>query len=308
MKNSVFASFTATVLVATAALSAAPSFAKQMSPTVVIQVEQVGGFVGPNVLNSRLPQVVVYSNGVILSQHLRNGFIQEMYQGSLSAVLLRSQIATFSKASTVPPGGWGIPGVADVPSTQILVVQNGKKNLAVVYALGFTSGTLSKTVIASRLNLAKAIEKLTVLAGKTAVYKPARYEVWPLWPNSGVAPTEANTKNPAALFCLSQYGTLVAGKVLLDSPTPSPDLSVEYCHLSDGSYVEEWKYFYQLSKTGVVWPAQITPPLASCLSVSAKAFITTLRTAAAKQWLLPSGAMVDLSWRPVLPDEIACKR
>ena len=308
MKNSVFASFTVTVLVAAAALSPAPSFGNQMPPTVVIRVEQVGGFVGPNVLNARLPQVVLYSNGVILSQHLRNGSIQEMFQGSLSPAVLRAEIATFSRASKVPPGGWGIPGVADVPSTQISVVQNGKKNLAVIYALGFTTGTLSKTAIAARLNVAKAIEKLTVLAGKTAVYKPVRYEVWPMWPNSGVMPSEANTKNPAALFCLSQYGTLVSGKVLLDPPTPSPDLSAEYCHLSDGSYVEEWKYFYQVSKTGVAWPTQITPPLGTCLSVSAKPFITTLRTAAAKQWLLPSGAMIDLSWRPVLPEEIACKR
>ena len=299
---------TLSVLIVLAGALPETVFASPVKANVVIRVEQVGGFVGPNVLNARLPQVVLYSNGVILSQHLRNGSIQEMFQGSLSPAVLRSEMATFSRASKVPPGGWGLPGVADVPSTQISVVQNGKKNLTVIYALGFTTGTLSKTAIAARLNVAKAIEKLTVLAGKTAVYKPVRYEVWPMWPNSGVMPSEANTMNPAALFCLSQYGTLVSGKVLLDSPTPSPDLSAEYCHLSDGSYVEEWKYFYQMSKTGVVWPTQINPPLGSCLSVSAKPFITILRTAAAKQWLLPSGAMIDLSWRPVLPEEIACNR
>ena len=180
--------------------------------------------------------------------------------------------------------------------------------MAEVYALGFTSNNLSKEAVVARRYLSKTIDKLVALAGRTKVYKATRYEVWPSGPNSGGTPAESPATNPAAIFCLSQYGTLVAGKVVLDAPAPASDLSTEYCHLPDGSYVEEWKYFHQMSKSGIAWPSQIKPPTGDCSGVATKPFASLLATAGTKQWLLPSGAMINLTWRPVLPGEIACKR
>ena len=308
MRKSLFAVTTLSVLVVLAGVLPATVFASEVKAHVVIAVEHVGGFVAPSFRSARLPDVVLYSDGRVFAEHSASGSVKEMFQGSLNAPVLRSELAIFTKAIKIPAGGWGLPGVADIPSTQVLVQQGGKKRLAVVYALGFTSGNLSKEAIVARTYLSHAIAQLIVLAGKSTIYKPSRYEVWPIWPYSGAMTTVPVTTNPAALFCRSQYGTVVTGKVVLDPPNLSPDLSTEYCHLPDGSFVEEWKYFYQMSKSGIVWPTEITPPVGVCLSALAKSFASILPSAAAKQWLLPSGAMINLTWRPVLPGESACKR
>jgi len=299
---------TLSVLVVLAGALPETVFASEVKAHVVIAVEHVGGFVAPSFRSARLPDVVLYSDGRVFAEHSASGSVKEMFQGSLTAPVLRSELAIFTKAIKIPAGGWGLPGVADIPSTQVLVQQGGKKRLAVVYALGFTSGNLSKEAIVARTYLSHAIAQLIVLAGKSTIYKPSQYEVWPIWPYSGAMTTVPDTTNPAALFCRSQYGTVVTGKVVLDPPSLSPDLSTEYCHLPDGSFVEEWKYFYQMSKSGIVWPTEITPPVGLCLGVFAKTFASILPSADSKQWLLPSGAMINLTWRPVLPGEIACKR
>ena len=302
-----------TILVALTTLWPSGALASQVkaSPAkahVVVAVEHIGGFVAPSFSNARLPDVLLYSDGRVLAARNIDGSVKEMFQGSISPALLRSELATFTRAVKTPPGGWGLPGVTDIPSTQVSVTQNGKHGLAVVYALGFTSNNLSKEAVAARSYLAKTIERLVALAGKNTIYKPSQYEVWPIWPYSAAMTTAPVTTNPAALFCRSQYGTVVTGKVVLDPPSLSPDLSTEYCHLPDGSFVEEWKYFYQMSKSGIVWPTEITPPVGLCLGVFAKTFASILPSADSKQWLLPSGAMINLTWRPVLPGEIACKR
>ena len=307
MRKSLFAVTTLSVLVVLAGALPATVFASEVKAHVVIAVEHVGGFVAPSFRSARLPDVVLYSDGRVFSEHSASGSVKEMFQGSVTPSVLRSELAIFTKAIKMPTGGWGIPGVSDIPSTQVMVEQSHKKSLAVVYALGFTSGSLSKEAIAARAYLSTAISQLILLAGKSTIYKPSQYEVWPQAPISAVFPNGVEA-TPAAYFCLSQYGTLVSGKVSLDLPTPPADLSTVYCHLSDGSFVEEWKYFYQESKRGAPWPIKFATPTGVCLSVLAKPFASILRSAATKQWLLPSGAMINLTWRPVLPGEIACKR
>ena len=308
MRKIVFIATTSFIFVSLTAVWPATGFAKTVAPRVVIQVEHVGGFIAPNFVSARLPDVVLYSDGRVFAEHSASGSVKEMFQGSITAPVLRSELAIFTRAIKIPVGGWGLPGVADIPSTQVLVERGYKKSLAVVYALGFTSGSHSKEMISARAYLSHAISQLIALAGKSTIYKPSQYEVWPIWPYSAPMTTVPETTNPAALFCRSQYGTVVTGKVVLDPPTLSPDLSTEYCHLPDGSFVEEWKFFYQVGKTGIVWPTEVTPPNGVCLSVFAKPFASILPAAASKQWLLPSGAMINLTWRPVLPGEIACKR
>ena len=275
---------------------------------MVIKVEQVGGFVGPNVLVARLPQIVVYSDGLILAEKSSNGSLSQMYRGKLSVSLLKSEISAMSKAAQTPVGGWGLPGVADVPSTQVSVLQGGKKSIANVFALGFTTGNLSKAALNARNQLSTAITKLRTLAGTGQIYSPESYEVWPLWPSTGEKPNGVDLTNPAAIFCLSQNGTLANGTVALDSSTPAPNLSTEYCHLADGSFVEEWKFFYQASRTGALWPSQVSSPQGRCSSVHAQPFTSLLAKSSNKPWLLPSGAMISLTWRPILPGEVACKR
>ena len=284
------------------------AMASRTKTSVVIRVEHVGGFVGPNFSSARLPDVVLYSDGLLLAQSNQNGSVRQMFQGSVSKSVLQAEISTFTRVAKSPSGGWGLPGVSDLPSTEVSVTQNGKKSITDVYALGFPLKSTEATATAARKSLSQAINKLVALAGKTTVYQPTNYEVWPSWVLSDGSGQGTNISNPAALFCLSQNGILVSGKVLLNTATPPPDLSTEYCNLPDGSFVDEWSYFYRVSKTGIPWPGSITAPQGACVSVIAKPFISLLRSAGTKQWLLPNGSMINLMWRPVLPGETACKR
>ena len=284
----------------------ASSWANSWQSTVAIKVEQVGGFVGPNFKSARLPEVVMYTDGRVLAQRTRNGSVREMFQGYVSVPVLRSQIELFVKAIKRPVGGWGIPSVTDISSTQVFVLHQGKETVANVYALNFNSPNLSREAITARAFLIKSIAALTKFAGRTKIFKPSAYEVWPSWIGTGGTTTDSG--DPAAQFCISQNGTVIAGKVLLDSPVPPPDLSVKFCHRSDGSFLDEWAYFHRVSKTGLVWPIRIPPPTGRCTNVRAREFDSLLPTAGDKQWLFPNGAMLNLTWRPVLPGEIACRR
>lgn len=284
----------------------AHAWADTSQSSVAIRVDQIGGFVGPNFKNARLPDVVMYTNGRVLAHRNVSGSVMQMFEGFVNPSVVRSQVAAFLKATSTPSGGWGQPGVSDIPTTHILINHNGKKKIANIYALEFNTNNLPKATIAARMKLSKSILALIKLGGKSTVFKPSFYEVWPAWVIPDVVTT--GSPNPAALFCQSRRGVLVPGKVMLDSQTPSPDLTVEFCHLPDGSFVEEWAYFYRASKAGIVWPDGVAAPTGACMKVSAKPFLSLMRAAAKKEWLLPSGQMVNLTWRPVLPGESACKR
>lgn len=289
-----------------ATLSQVSGAASSMKPSVAIRVDQLGGFIGPNMKTARLPDVVLYGDGRVLARREVAGSVSQMYQSTVKPSTVGLQVAAFLKATKVPVGGWDLPSVADVPTTQIIIYQNGRKSVASIYALGFHSSNLSVAANIARANLSKAILALTKLAGKTSIFNPSTYEVWPLWVVPGASGT--GISNPAAQFCLSQRGTLITGKVLLDSQTPSPNLTIEYCHLADGRFVEEWAYFYRASKVAIVWPKGIRPPTGRCMSVNAKPFFPFMHSAATKEWLLPNGQMINLTWRPVLPGERACQR
>ena len=121
---------TLSVLVVLAGALPETVFASEVKAHVVIAVEHVGGFVAPSFRSARLPDVVLYSDGRVFAEHSASGSVKEMFQGSLTAPVLRSELAIFTKAIKIPAGGWGLPGVADIPSTQVLVQQGGKKRLA----------------------------------------------------------------------------------------------------------------------------------------------------------------------------------
>ncbi len=271
-----------------------------------IQVDQVGGFVGPNFKSARLPIVIAYSDGRVMSQKITTGSVKEMYLGQINSSALQRQSSLILNAIKEPKGGWGMPGVADVPSTVVSVLVNGVKHTSTVYALGFTSKTMSMESLAARSMLTKAIASLVKLSGTHAVYAATKYEAWPL----RVEPKTIGVgmANPAAVFCISQNGTLIPASQLPTQPTPTSDPSVVYCHLSDGSYLEEWAYFYKASKAGIVWPPSVPAPTSSCVVVSAKPLLKLIKTSGSKQWLLPSGAMTPITWRPILPLEVGCKR
>ncbi len=254
MRIRTLSSFIALSSAAALGLSATPTFATQSSRVAVIRVEQVGGFVGPNVLTARLPEVVLYADGRVLVPGNLHGSIREIYQGSITMKVLQSQIARFSKAIKVPIGGWGIPGVSDLPTAQVSLLQKGKKKSVAVYALGFSRGDLTAGQIAARSYLTKSIAQLIALASKSRIYKPTQYEAWPIWPIPELSP----------------------------APTPDPAANL--------------------------WPTEVAPPIKGCLVVPEKPFTALLNQTSSNEWVLPSGQRISATWRPVLPDEPACKR
>ncbi len=241
-----------------------------------------------------------------MSQKNTTGPVKEMYLGHVKSSELLRQTSLFLTAIKEPNGGWGMPGVADVPSTVVSVTVNGVKHTSSVYALGFTSKTMSANSLAARSTLTKTISALIKLSGTQSLYTPSKFEVWPLW--IGTKTIGVGMANPAAVFCISQNGTLLPASQIPTPPTPLPDSSVNFCHRSDGTYMEEWTYFRQASRSGVVWPANVPSLTSSCTVVAAKSFLPLLRKAGSKQWLFPSGGMTAITWRPILPLEIGCKR
>ncbi|MEI6219888.1 MAG: hypothetical protein WCP71_01120 [Actinomycetes bacterium] len=248
MRRAIAAGLFTALLITWAMVSPASSFAATEKSTAVIKVEHVGGFVGPNFKSARLPDVVLYSDGRILTPRNLSDSVRQMFQGSVSKIILQSEITAFIKAMKTPIGGWGLPGVADVPSTRVSLMQNGKERIVEVYALGFALNSSLKDASAARKKLSLAIEHLIALGGKKTIYSPTKYEVWP----------QGNISNGTA--------------------------------------------------TGILWPNDIAPPTTNCVGVTAQPFQALLRNAGSKPWLLPNGDIINLTWRPVLPGEIACKR
>ena len=80
-----------------------------MKANVVIRVEHVGGFVGPNFSSARLPDVVLYSDGRVLAQSNQNGSVRRMFQGFVSRSILQSEVLAFTRVTKIPSGGWGLP-------------------------------------------------------------------------------------------------------------------------------------------------------------------------------------------------------
>jgi len=83
-----FGLLTALLFIVSAAVSSL-STASQSTTTALVRVEQVGGFVGPNVLTTRLPQVTLYSDGRILASTNLDGDVRQMYEGIVSKSVIK---------------------------------------------------------------------------------------------------------------------------------------------------------------------------------------------------------------------------
>ncbi len=242
-----FGLLTALLFIVSAAVSSL-STASQSTTTALVRVEQVGGFVGPNVLTTRLPQVTLYSDGRILASTNLDGDVRQMYEGIVSKSVIKAELSLFTKVTKIPSGGWGLPPVADVPSTQVTLTQNGVKKVVNVYALGFKVESAPPATNEARNNLSQAIDKLVKLAGSKKYFSPASFEVWP----------QATASDP--------------------------------------------------SPTTITWPISVASPHAGCNKVLAKPFLAQLKRVGSNPWLFPDGTVQRLTWRPVLPDEVACHR
>lgn len=287
-------------------LLAAPAQASTALPqgAAVVVIGAEGGFVPPGYIKSAMPSLVAYPNGAVLLQRdaQRRPDIREMRRYEISAARLRSLAAAVAKAAVAPAGGWGSPGVADVPNTYVRISYSGMKRDISVYALSFTNGgDVTPTQAAARKQLKSAIDALTrVVKAKPAhAWTPSTYEAWTMAPL--VKTTGVGMPNPASVFCESMGGTL--------SIVNETNGQVGYCTLPDGTKTEEWALFRATSPMFSQWPAKVAAPAAQCTVVRTSAFAAAFKGSNdSARWVLPSGQAPTFVFRPVLPGERACKR
>ena len=297
-----------TVLALAIAVSAAgaPAYAQEARPVgaPVAVISSEGGFMAPGFIKSALPSIAVYANGAILTRFeaQRRPDLREMRVHAIDPKRVRALLTAIANAAVRPKGGWGFPGVADVPSTRIRINSASLQRDISVYALSFTNGgKVSPVQAAARNRLQASIDALV----NAAAAKPGRvwtsptYEAWSLSP---IAPSPAvGIANPASVFCESMGGTLA----IVDSGTGQSG----QCTLPDGSQLEEWAYYRATAPTLGQWPSEIKVPSAECTIVKASAFRAQwARANASGRWVLPGGQSVVMVFRPVLPGEQGCKR
>lgn len=307
-----------TALVVTTALMSQPNLglaAAKAKSVPIVTISSEGGFVAPGTNQSSLPSLLALNSGTGFtpSDSAQRPDILAALKHSLPTQRLFDLVVQIGRAANKPPGGWGYPGVADVPNTRIkIALPKMHRNLS-VFALNFFNGeTLTPVQVRARKRLAAAVNALEkfVDASKSTRYSPDIFEVWDRSAiqaglEAGGAPGAASggggLANPASVFCTSSGGTLK----IEDSPAGQQGI----CTLPNGSKMEEWAYFRKLGPLLEQWPSSLSVPTKICNTVSAKKFATELaRNNKSGRWLLPTGEVRYLTLRPLLPGEIACHR
>lgn len=285
---------------------ATPAMAQAL-PKPVITIISEGGFVAPAWTVSRLPIAQVYADGSVVIPDPKpvHNYVRSAKIGRVSVQTVRSWVATLSRQTVTPKGGWGFPGVADVPSTRIVISTAGKSVNVSILALGFSRG-LTKAQTQARVALAATVATITPASSRP--YHPASYEVW------GLAPLLVNNSggmgmpNPASVYCQSTGGT--SGIV------DTPDGQAGTCTFQDGTVVDEWQNYRQALATKPVWPSGYSVPASAldgggtrCMVMAASSVVKQLANSDDQgQWLLPSGQAFPVVLRPILPGESGCHR
>lgn len=281
-----------------------PVAATEASVKPLLAISDEGGFIAPAVRLGAVPNLIAYGNGTVLTHDRASGRsdLIVLSQRRVAVATLKAKAKVLHDAAVTPKGGWGIPGVADVPNTRVQIWIPGIKTNTSIYALNFVNGpNVSLAQAKARKALAAAISALST---KVKKYKPKRfapshYELWML--SDLVQSGGVGIANPASVFCVSMGGILNA--VTTDSGEYSN------CQLPNGSVQEEWAYFRAVSPTLNQWPQTADLPKDKCTVVSANTFAGQLATKnTSGLWLMPSGQAASVFFRPVLPHESGCKR
>ncbi len=238
---------------------------------LVLQVSQVGGFVTPEMLAGRLPQVSVYADGRILSE----GPVPAIYPGSalpnvqvvqVDEATVQGLVEQALAAGVDEAGDLGMPPIADATSTRFSLVTPEATYVREAYALMESFGAdddLSPEQQEGRAALSGLLDALT-------------------------APTEAASEGyvPAGLVVLNRPWTEADG----DSEPAQPDVAWPGPALPGEPF---------------------EPALGmSCLTVAGADTAAVLEAAAAATtrtpWVAPDGSRWALTFRPLLPHETGC--
>jgi len=198
---------------------------KAEAPVIAIYTE--GGFVGPVWSQSRLPQVAVYADGRVFSASSSSSpsYLHQAKVGFAAQTLVTEWVSRLVLLSKAPKEGWGFPGVADVPSTRIVLNGLGAHANVSVYALNFTNGL---TQIQKRARTALTAQIAAIKVGKTSIYRPRAYELW-TWgspvdhsSSAGIPPWPVGYSQPTPSDALVGAGCMVMGSATVNGQLALP--------------------------------------------------------------------------------------
>jgi hypothetical protein len=164
-----------------AGASAAP--APAAADEVVLRVRHEGGFVPVDMVPGRIPLVSVYGDGRVITQGpqiavypgpaLPNLQVQQLDPARLDDLLQRAMAAGVRSGAD-----YGMPGVADAPSTRVEVRYAGRTYAVNVEALGEAQPDdprLTPEQQAARTRLSAFVTELTGLPAAAGMPEPAAY-------------------------------------------------------------------------------------------------------------------------------------
>jgi putative hemolysin len=263
-----------------------------------------GGFVAPNFQQWAMPSLIVYGNGSVLRQpdERRRPDLTSVQLHVLDPVRLHAMVRAIAVATDTPTGGWGFPGVADVPNTYIRISLGDVRVSISIYALAFTNGgNVNATQAEARRRLQKAITTFDRAVRKAPArsWAPTFHEAWT---STAIASWGAmGMPNPASTFCTSMGGTLS----IVDTPAGQ----VGYCYPLDGTRIEEWAYYRANAPRMGQWPTSVKISHSGCTVVRTATFAAQFRRANPQGlWVTSTGQVIGVAFRPVLPGEHACRR
>jgi hypothetical protein len=242
--------------------------------SLVLRVEHNGGFVPPEVLSGRIPEVSVYADGRMITvgpvtaiypgPALPNLLVQQLAPATLDALVAKAVAAGVQTGADL-----GQPGVADVPTTRVTVVTAAGPQFVDANALSEArpnDPNLTAAQQAARVKLAAFVRELTDL------------------PNAAGQPTAQpyRAKTVAALSRPYAQGSGDLPKPPAAVAWPGPALPGDDLH--------------QGTKLGCV--CATGAEAVTLTDAAAKANAATPWTSAGKQW--------SVTFRPLLPDETDC--
>jgi hypothetical protein len=151
---------------------------------LVLRTETYGGFVAPDLVLGRFPQLSVYGDGRVISE----GPVPAIYPGPALPNLQVSMITPEFLQSLVKEGlaagvrngaDLGQPGVADAPTTRVTVVTTGGKQVVTINALSEAPSNdrrLTADQRDARARIAAYVKKLNALPTRPGAPRPTAYE------------------------------------------------------------------------------------------------------------------------------------
>jgi hypothetical protein len=175
---------------------------------LVLRTETYGGFVAPDLVLGRFPQISVYGDGRVISQGpvpaiFPGPALPNVQQSTITPELVRQLVREGLAAGVRNGSDLGQPSVADAPTTRVTVVSGGSKQVVTINALSEAPSNdrrLSTEQRDTRAKVAAYVRKLAALPRNTTAYQPTAVAVFAApWakPASGPVPEAKAWPGPA---------------------------------------------------------------------------------------------------------------